>query len=603
MQEYEETFDVGGAPVHGLNRRDLLKLLGAAGVTVAAGPALMSGSAIAQTTPEVPDLDPTDLEFVTKGQFRPFDIVADGFVELTEEFDGPLFGYTRLAPAPELNRGRIRSRDGRLSVSGEEFSTLFRSILSPVAPYAAIQVGVQSMSSEPDLAQNTVSAGLVRSAGNHVVASYNHATGTVAIDVVLRRRRNRINQRTDIELQAPFTFAVVVTSNFVTALVDRQDGQGYIPLLRANVAVEIDLRDPEVLARYFYGWGVRAEAGEIAIDRVEAGYWGKAGVRDPHVVTFADGTPYIVDNKVFLTLTNAGLEFFPTAHFGVYTLDLANPFEAAGLQEVGKIFFERRGNLVGDHAGHLIYDEAIGGFHVLASTWGDFSGNGVRITYAQVEGVELLTSVTVIRDPEILDLPTEFSRWDPHAVKIEGRWHVAYVESPTQTPFTFYPALARSRGGTRIGRLEFVGRDDTLGGEGNRGIRETEGMVMQKFGGQWYVLASTSSIQAEDPDRYRIYDLNMEFVGYLNAEHPTNIPHPMVFPIAVPDAETGSTRWLLVTFNGTQYDEIVAKTGDEDAFGLGYGTHGDFYVQEATELVPGFEFPPREAPAPAGLAR
>jgi hypothetical protein len=77
----------------------------------------------------------------------------------------------------------------------------------------------------------------------------------------------------------------------------------------------------------------------------------------------------------------------------------------------------------------------------------------------------------------------------------------------------------------------------------------------------------------------------------------------MVFPIAVPDAETGSTRWLLVTFNGTQYDEIVAATGDEDRFALGYGTHGDFYVQEATELVPGFEFPPREAPAPPGLAR
>ncbi len=600
MLQHDDGFDVGGEPVHGLNRRDLLKLIGAAGITVAAGPALTATSAWAQEAPEVPDLDPTDLEFVTRSQFRPREVVARNFVELRDEFDSRDPGYTRLAPAPELNRGRIRRAGGRLSVSGDDaFSTVFRAPTGPVAPYAAVQVGVRSLSDEPDLAENTVSAGLVRSAGNQVVASYNHATGTVAIDVIVRRRRRRINQRTNIELEAPFTFAVVVNENNVIALVDRGDGEGPIPLLRSNVASIVDLRDPEVLGLHRYGFGVRAEAGEIVLDRVEAGLWGKAGVRDPHVVNFADGTPYIVDGKVFLTMTNAGLGFFQFAHWGVYTLDLADPFRPEALEEVGKIFFRRDGRLVGDHAGHLVYDEEIGGFHVLASTWGTFSGNGVSVTYATVQG-ELLGGVHVVEEPEDLDLPTDLSRWDPHAVKIDGRWHVAFVESPTQTPFTFGPALARSRGGTRIGRLELVGRDDTLGGEGNRGIRETEGMVIQKFGGAWYVLSSSSSIQADDPDRYLIYDLNMEFVGFLNADHPTNIPHPMVFPIAIPDEETGSTRWLLITFEGTQF--FIDPDPEEPlAFALGYGTHGDVVIQEATELVPGFEFPPRPAPTPAAL--
>jgi len=73
----------------------------------------------------------------------------------------------------------------------------------------------------------------------------------------------------------------------------------------------------------------------------------------------------------------------------------------------------------------------------------------------------------------------------------------------------------------------------------------------------------------------------MRFLGFLNAPYPTNIPHPMLVPVPIPESQ--STRYLLVTFNGTQYFENV----------LGYGTHGDFYVMEAAQVVKGYEFPPR----------
>ncbi len=72
----------------------------------------------------------------------------------------------------------------------------------------------------------------------------------------------------------------------------------------------------------------------------------------------------------------------------------------------------------------------------------------------------------------------------------------------------------------------------------------------------------------------------MDFVGNLDAPHPTNIPWPMVFPVARPD---GTTKYVLVTFNGTQYFEPV----------LGYGTHGDFLVMEAAQTNEGHEFRPR----------
>jgi hypothetical protein len=113
----------------------------------------------------------------------------------------------------------------------------------------------------------------------------------------------------------------------------------------------------------------------------------------------------------------------------------------------------------------------------------------------------------------------------------------------------------------------------------------TEGTVMQKIGGTWYVLCSSSRDEGGPyAGHYVIYDLHMSFVGFLDAPYPTNIPHPMVFPVA--DSATKTTGWRMVTFDGTQYREDV----------LGYGTHGDFYVMRAAQTEPGYEFPPRALP-------
>jgi hypothetical protein len=408
------------------------------------------------------------------------------------------------------------------------------------------------------------------------VASYNRAAQAVTIEVVNAGRRSQLIQAA-AALTAPFTFAFVLNENNVIALADT--GGGFRPLVRANVASVLDMRDPAVLGRYRYGFGARADSGTIALDRVLAGYWGKAGVRDPHVVTWADGTPYIVDGKLYLTLTNAGLGFFQFAHWGVYTLDLADYASPNALQQVGKIFWERGGRVVGDHAGHIVYDDAIGAFRLAVSNWGTFSGNGVLINSAVLSG-DVLHGVHVVRNPEVLPLPTDVSRWDPHLARIDGRWYVAFVESPSQNPFTFHPALASGPSTGEFGSFSLVGRDAQR--------TMTEGMVMQKIGGKWFVLCSSSRDEGPpDGGKYRIYDLRMRFVGFLNAPYPTNIPHPMVFPVAIPGRQ--STRYLLVTFNGTQYFEDV----------LGYGTHGHFFVMEAAQIVSGYEFPPRDPPRTA----
>jgi hypothetical protein len=551
-----------------LTRKELLRA-GAAGV----GASLVSGALLRPGLAQAagPNLKPTDLTFTTTAQYRPFEIVADGFVAFDDDFSRGAGAYERFAPAPEHSAGTATVAGGVLSISGERYFALFASRAGPVAPWAAVEVEIAAFSSANHLSQNTVYAGLVADAANYVVACYDRATQTVAIEVVKRGRLYRLIQA-NAALGQSFTFAFVLNENNVIALAD--SGQGFVPLVRANVASVLDMRDPAVLGRYRYGFGARADSGTIALDRVKAGYWGKAGVRDPHVITWADGTPFIANGKVYLTLTNAGLGFFQFAHWGVYTLDLADNT----LRQIGKIFWERDGVVVGDHAGHIVYDDTIGAFRLLVSNWGTFSGNGVLINAATVHG-DILHGVHVVRNPSVLQLPTTVSRWDPHMARINGVWYVAFVESPSQNPFNFHPALAVGPRSGQFANFRLVGRDASH--------TMTEGMVMQKIGGKWYVLCS--SAPAEGPPaggHYDIYDLKMRFVGFLNAPYPANnIPHPMVFP--VPVTETQSTRWQMVTFEGTQYYENV----------LGYGTHGDFLVMKAAQVESGYEFSPRPLPS------
>jgi hypothetical protein len=536
------------------------------------GALLRPSVAAAAATPHVP---PTDLSFSTLAQYRPFEVVASGFEAIADGFDSGAGAYQAFAPAPEHNPGTQTVSGGTLALSGRSYFALLAGQASPAAPYAAVEVDVASFAGADNATQDTVYAGLVAGAGDYVVAAYNHSTQTVTVEAALHGTRTQLIAAS-ASLSAPLTFAFALNQNNVIALADT--GSGFVPLVRANVASVVDLRVPKTLARYRYAFGARADSGTIALDGVGAGYWGKAGVRDPHVVTWADGTPVIVGNQVYLTLTNAGLGFFEFAHWGVYTLDLSAPAAPGSLRQVGKIFWERGGLLVGDHAGHIVYDDAIGAFRLLVSNWGTFSGNGVLINSATFAG-DVLHGVHVIRNPTVQPLPTDVSRWDPHMVKIGGRWYIAFVESPSQNPFNFHPALARGPVTGEFGSFTLVGRDAARS--------MTEGMVMQKIGGTWYVLCSASPAEGPpDGGHYLIYDLNMRFVGFLNAPYPTNIPHPMVFP--VPDTQTQSTRYQMVTFDGTPYHDEI----------LGYGTHGDFYVMAGQPVVRGYEFAPRQPPPP-----
>jgi hypothetical protein len=505
---------------------------------------------------------PMDLEFSVLSQEHPVDLLAPGFVTLQEGFDSAkgLRGYEVYAPGPEEQAAETDRRHGRLSFSGDQpFFTLFRSETQQAAPYCSVVADVASFAGTGG-EQDAVFVGLVKDEGNRLAAWFSHASNAAGIDAVVDGRLETV-AAVDTPITGPCRVAFCLTGVGVAALVD--DGDGFRPLVWGQLPERL----PEsTLAGYHNAFGARASSGTITLDSVEAGYFGQTGLRDPHLVTHPDGTPYTRLGKAFLTMTQAGMGFFETAHWGVWSLDLTNH----QLDPVAKLFFRRDGSeaVLGDHAGHLVRDDANDRWIVTTSTWGDFAGKQIGIHHATVPtSTDLLTGVHVLETRPLPlpvgDLPSEaVGQWDPHLVKVDDRWHLAFVNA--RAFFDFYPALARSEPGGDFTDLSLVGADAAK--------TETEGVTIQPFEGQWYVLASNGDESPEEVrGQYPVYDLSMTQVGTLNAPHPSNIPWPTLLPTP---ASRGRTRWLMVTFDGTAYHREV----------LGYGTHGDVVLMEAKPL-------------------
>jgi hypothetical protein len=347
----------------------------------------------------------------------------------------------------------------------------------------------------------------------------------------------------------PEALALTLTGTHLTGLV-RERGR-WMARARYDLSERVDTRDEGFAA----GLEVRATG---AVGLVRAGAFGQLGLRDVRLVTEADGTPVRDGNRLLLTATHAGPGFFDAAHTGVWSLDP----DGWVPRHVADLFFRRPGRpgAYGDHATHLVRDGSVEGggrWLVASSTWGDFDrarrDATVAVTLAETHA-DLLTGRHVL-DTRPLRLPTErlssVGVWDPHLVRIEGRWHVGFVSATRW--FKFHPALAA---GETLDDLVLVGADPSR--------TATEGTTLLEVDGAWVVLASDGRRgPRERRTGFPVFDLAMRQTGRLDAPYPTNIPWPTLV--------RAGDGWTLVTFDGT-------PTGG----GLvGYGTHGDLVVATA----------------------
>ncbi|CAA9343625.1 MAG: hypothetical protein AVDCRST_MAG34-1097 [uncultured Nocardioidaceae bacterium] len=451
-----------------------------------------------------------DLSFRIVDRFRPVELVAPGF-----EVD--------LAGEP-VGAGRLHRSQQPLR-----------------APFAAVEVRVTAAPASDGGAGTSadVAAGLATADDDHVLVRWSGAAGRLSLEV-RRAGRTRVLRRRTVDLSGSFGLAFALCENQVTALVDTGDGWRPVLTERAKVAELVDLRNEQELSGYSYAWGVTGA--EVAEAR--AGVFGMTGLRDPHLVQHADGTPYEREGRIYLTWTCAGLGFFQQAHWTVWSLDPAAPQD---MRLEAQLFTRREGLVLGDHAGQVIRDGDR--WLVATSSWGDFAPGSIHVRHC--ETTEDVLSGVHLLETEPTPLPTEHGTWDPAITRLEDIWYVGFVESPSQEPFDFHPALASSKATTWS--------DDLSGVAAATDLHQCEGPILTTVDDDTYLLASDGNERS-----YPVFDLTGRRIGRLDAPYPTNLPHPNL----IPDPAGG---WLLVTFEGSQFHEAV----------MGYGGHGDVIVMHS----------------------
>ncbi|MGH3334884.1 MAG: hypothetical protein ACRDOZ_03620 [Nocardioides sp.] len=459
-------------------------------------------------------VDIFDLTLHYTDRHRPFELIAPGFVAAD---------LGTLAPGS--------SDDGGLTLHAR----------GPEAPFAAVQARLPA-------AQGSIALGLGTEEGDHVLVRWKAQTSRVTLEV-RTGGRTRVLRRRKVRLRGDIGLAFALCENQVTALVDT--GAGWQPVLteRDKVSALVDLRRETTLDRFRYGWSTRG----VIASGVRAGLFGMTGLRDPHLVQHADGSPYEREGRQFLTWTCAGLGRFPQAHWTVWSFDPASP---RNMRLESQLFSRREGLVLGDHAGQIVRHQDR--WLLATSSWGDFAPGNIHVRHAE-SSADLLTGVHVI-DTEPTPLPTEHGTWDPSLLLHDGSWRVAFVESPSQKVWAFHPALARGpeAPGTRgpgcpwSNGLELVAAAEDL--------TKCEGPIFTKVGSETWLLASDKVGR-----HYPVFDLDGQRRGRLDAPYVTNIPHPQL----VPDPAGG---WWMVTFDNTQYAERV----------MGYGGHGDVVLMHST---------------------
>lgn len=432
------------------------------------------------------------------------------------------------------------------------------------APYAAAELDLAS----PD-ADAVVGLAAGPAGGAPTALRARRAAGRTWLELEHDGTTSRHESRRHARSPRAEALAVTLTGSLATAWT-REAGTW-----RARAVLdlaELRSREPATTPDPFDAdWlaGLRAEPGA---DR--AGTFGQLGLRDPHLVTHADGSAYDGgDGLLLLSATSAGPGGFGTGHTSLWSLD---PTTLA-LAHRGDLFFHRtdRAGVLGDHATHVVRDGDR--WLVATSTWGDFDVDRnphVSMTLAVVPaGTDLLHGSHVLDTvplpaptgpgpdgPDGTDGPAPVGTWDPHLVRDDdGTWLLAFVQATRF--FVFHPALAAGPDPTDpAGWTLRAAATARTACEGPSLLRTTDG---------WRVLASHGRDGRKDAEgaaaTYPVLDLDLREVGRLDAAYPTNLPWPTL-------ARTAAGP-LMIGFDSTPAGGPL----------LGYGTHGDLVLQRPAE--------------------
>lgn len=295
------------------------------------------------------------------------------------------------------------------------------------------------------------------------ISATHNAPGTKP--VVLGRKT--ISTREDIRLRVQYTGA-----RFHVFYL-RYDG-----IAELLFSITADMRSTSSCITHSFGVYTELPAGEmVTLRHASASLTCGTGQADPQIVQRRDGTPVIVDGRLFVCMTTRGFEEIPDSYQGVYSIGL----DAYDLKLEGALFFgENDGIMHGYHATKLVLDEESGGWDVITVT----HGGSHTLAWAH-SNADLLHGIHYLECEELMfpqcnTLGHGYHTEDPDFFfdAEAGRWRLAYC---SVLDGTYRTVLSESDSWN--GPYREIARAQTAS---NTGIRITS------VGGRRYVLSGGS---------------------------------------------------------------------------------------------------------------
>jgi hypothetical protein len=421
--------------------------------------------------------------------------------------------------------------------------------------YAAIDLDVAAQHSAGYTANAILS--LHCDAQNRVVVvqrDADAATKTFSVEV-FKNGESVLNQTLSAAgIAAPYTLRLHVTGRYLSFFRVKDGVATYATTI--DVGQWFDLRDDAVIKDFAVALGARLDPSEsVTFTRLAQYLSSGTGQADPRVVHYEDGTPMVVDNRIWIAMTTRGYDPIPSSHQGMYCYNLTTHEWTL----TGDLSFDRGDGLKRPwHATDVFFDRRDNQWKCLTTSHGDdhriyygVCDRDPRFGVAEISVDLLNCGINQGEDPSII--------YDGEA----GKWRLALCQDVG--------------GGFNTLLLEATEWNGAYTPVAVNAATSSTGVLLQKVDGQYYVF------QGRGTSNYEILSYpGLTTLGTLNVS--PLLPDRNIWPVVIPVATPTETAYYFLTFDREQV--------------TGAYSYGNLHWYRAAETTPPLNTPPD---APDGL--
>ena len=361
---------------------------------------------------------------------------------------------------------------------------------------------------------------------------------------------------TSLSLSFPVYMMMAITGRSVSFFYS-SDGENWVHVLDADFSSDFKLQEEIVLNMFYPVIGI--DSTTATIDFIKIYHVLPIGIADMNPITYEDGNPIIINNKVYFSCTLRGIG---SRAFQSYTAICSLDLTTYDVELISVLYSKEYVSSISgygifyDHATHVMYDRLTKTFRVFFSAWDDsITRNRVCVKIGNTKEDLLQPGVYIIPiTSDTYSLNATIGRhYDPFA------WYdydtkKYYIEICNRANDDNIPTLIET---TDFQNFEVVTQATQTGSEGGN---------LFKIGGEQYIIAENHKVYSKD---------DLTYLGALNiSEDLGSSPWGFI----IPKYENGKSRYLYVVFNH-----------NDNMYGMEY-SYGRVYIYESDETEDGYPY-------------